>query len=231
MAITLTELILRARQRADMENDPFIGDDEWTHMINDEIADVYAQMVNVNDGELFATIAPTLTKIGDNSYQLPSDFMRLVDVNVYTGNRWVPIFQADVQDYYQLLSSTFTGDYGVEYFLHLNLDQDRYELFIFPEKDVNNIGVRYIQEAPILSLGPDTLNWPSNWHEAVAAGAAAKALIKEESDPSGQVFDRDAAVKRILKDVRTQKVAEIKTIRDMTNRTARRRRFRLPRLH
>ena len=229
MAITLTELIARSKQLADMENGNFVSDDEWTHFINDEIADVYAQMVNVDDGELFGAVAPTLAQIGDNAYQLPSDFMRLVDVNIYTGSRWVPACEADPQEYYQLLSDTYTGDYDTSYFLKLNIAQDRYELFIFPAKDTSKIGVRYIPAATTLSLGSDTLNWPSNWHQAVEAGAAAKALIKEESDPTGNLMARDRVVARALKDVRSQKVSQVKTLRQLGNRGGIRRR--LPRIN
>ena len=227
MSITLTELIQRGKQRADMENGNFVSDDEWTHFINEEISDIYAQMVNVDDGELFAARAPTLTQIGDNAYQLPSDFLRLVDVNVYTGNRWVPAYEADPQEHYQLLSQNYTGKYNTSYYLKLNLSQDRYELFLFPAPVVNDIGVRYLQSATELSLGSDTLNWPSNWHQAVEAGAAAKALIKEESDPTGQIMDRDRTTARALKDIRSQKVSTVKTLRKM----GRTRRFRLPRIN
>ena len=229
MSITLTELISRSKQRADMENGNFVSDDEWTHFINDEIADVYSQLVNVDDGELFGAVSPTLSQIGDNAYQLPSDFLRLVDVNIYTGSRWIPANEADPQDYYQLLSATYTGDYDTSYFLKLHIAQDRYELFIFPAKAVANIGVRYIPIATTLSLGSDTLNWPANWHQAVEAGAAAKALIKEESDPTGQLLDRDRVVARALKDVRAQKVSEVKTLRHIGR--SGRNRFRLPRIN
>lgn len=229
MSITLTELITRGKQRADMENGSFVSDDEWTHFINEEIQDIYAQMVNVDDGELFATVSPTLTKIGDNAYQLPSDFLRLVDVNIHTGNRWVRAFEADPQEYYQLLSDNYTGKYCTSYFLKLNLEQDRYELFLFPAPVVNDIGVRYLPAAAELSLGSDTLNWPSNWHQAVEAGAAAKALIKEESDPTGQLMDRDKTTARILKDIRSQKVSQVKTLRQLGNRSGNR--FRPPRIN
>ena len=229
MGTTLTELITRGKQRADMVNSGFVTDDEWTHFINDEIQSAYAEMVNVDDGALFATVSPTLVAIGDNSYQLPSDFLRLVDVNVHTGNRWTEAVSADPQDYYQLLSQTYTGDYDVRYFLHLNIDQDRYELFMFPAKAVDNIGVRYIQDTPVLSLGSDTLNWPANWHETVVCGAAAKALAKEESDPTILILERDRAMKRVLKDIRAQKVSEIKMIRNIGSGSSWRR-FRLPRI-
>jgi hypothetical protein len=180
----------------------------------------------VDDGERVAAPTPTLTQIGDNAFQLPSDFLRLVDVNVYTGSRWVPCNEADPQDYYQLISDTYTGKYNTTYFLKLNLDQDRYELFLFPAPDADEIGVRYIPAATVLSLGSDSLNWPSNWHQAVEAGAAAKALIKEESDPTGQLVDRDRTTARVLKDIRSQKVSQVKTLRRLGSQS--RNRFRVP---
>lgn len=212
-----------------MENsDNFITDDEATHYINDSIADVYAQMVNVNDGALFAHLSPQIVSIGDNSFQLPADFMRLVDVNIYTGSRWVPAFGADPQDYLELLTRSYSGDHDVRYFLKLNQSQDRYELFMFPAKAVTHIGVRYIQEAPVLSLAADTLKWPSNWHQPVVLDAAIKMLVKEETDPSGLIFEYERNLKRVLKDIRSQKVATVQTIRDMGNRGGRRNQFYLP---
>jgi hypothetical protein len=230
MSITLTEMILHSKQRADMENGNFVSDDEWTHFINEEISDIYAQMVNVDDGELFASPSPTLAQIGDNAFQLPSDFLRLVDVNIYTNSRWVPAYEADPQEYFQLLTDNYTGKYQTSYFLKLNLAQDRYELFLFPAPDNTDLGVRYLPAAEVLSLGSDTLNWPSNWHQAVEAGAAAKALIKEESDPTGQLMDRDKTTARALKDIRAQKVSQVKTLRNLGNRSGRNR-FRPPRIN
>lgn len=212
-----------------MENSSsFITDDEITHMLNDSIADVYAQMVNVNDGSLFATLSPQLVKIGDNAFQLPSDFLRLVDVNIYTGSRWVPAFPSDPQEYLELLTRNYNGDHDVRYFLKLNPSQDRYELFLFPAKTIANIGVRYIQSAPTLSVAADTLKWPSNWHQPVVVDTAIKMLVKEESDPSGLIFEYERALKRVLKDIRSQKVAEVKTIRDMGGRRGTRNPFFLP---
>jgi hypothetical protein len=222
--VTLTELITRVRERADQENSGFCSDSEITHYINDAIFDLYAKMVNVDDGKLFATVSPTLTKIGNNAYQLPSNFMRLVDVNIYTGSRWVPAYEADSQDYLNLLSRQYAGDYDVRYFLQLNQEQGRYELFLFPAKAVANVGVRYIKEAPRLTLGTDTLKWPSNWHEAVVVSAAIKCLEKEESETEHLHFHRDKAEDRVLKDIRSQAVAQIETLRDVAGRNRRRRR-------
>lgn len=212
-----------------MENSSsFVTDDEITHMLNDSIADVYAQMVNVNDGSLFATLSPQLVSIGDNAYQLTSDFLRLVDVNIYTGSRWVPAFPAGPQEYLTLLTRSYNGDHDVRYFLKRNSAQDRYELFIFPAKTIANIGVRYIPKAQTLSVAGDTLKWPSNWHQPVVVDTAIKMLVKEESDPSGLIFEYERSLKRVLKDIRTQQVAEVKTIRDMGSRRKGRNPFFLP---
>lgn len=222
--VTLTELISRVRERADMEYGNFCSDDEITHYLNDEIFDLYAKMVNVDDGKLFATVSPTLVKIGNNAYQLPSNFMRLVDVSIYTGSRWVPAYEADSQDYLNLLSRQYDGDHDVRYFLQLNQDQGRYELFLFPAKAVSKIGVRYVKEAPRLTLGTDTLKWPSNWHEAVVLGAVVKCLEKEESEAAHIELQQEKATARVLKDIRSQSVAQIETLRDVAGRNRRRRR-------
>lgn len=225
MSETLTDLITHVRQRADQENGTFVSDAEITHYINDEIHDVYSKMVNIDDGTLFGTVAPTLTSVGDNAYALPSDFMRLIDVNIYSGSRWIPSSPADPQNYYQLLSDTYTGDYDTRYFLRRNNSQDRYELYLFPAKLVANIGVRYIPNPEALSTGSDTLKWPSNWHLSVVLGAAIKCMVKEESDPTGIMMERDREVARVIKDVHTQKVSEIKTLRSPGNRVSNGRRL------
>ena len=225
--ITLTDLITHTRERCNMENSTFVSDAEIKHFLNDEIFDIYAKMVNVDDGKLFGTMSPTLTQIGNNAFQLPNDFMRLVDVNIYTGSRWVPAYEADAQEYLRLQANPYVGDYGVKYFLHLNQEQGRYELFLFPAKDVANIGVRYIPEAPRLTLPTDTLKWPSNWHEAPVLGAAIKCLEKEESESAHLHLERDRAEARILKDIRSQAVSEVQTLRQIAGRN--RRRSRLPR--
>jgi hypothetical protein len=211
-----------------MEDDKFVSDDEVTHFLNDEIQKLYSEMLNIDEGQLFATVSPTLTQIGANAYQLPSDFLRLVDVNVFTGSRWVPVYEGDAQDYLPLLTRTYSGRYDVQYYLKLNVAQGRYELFVFPAQDTDNIGVRYIQEHPVLSVGPDTLKWPSSWHRVPVLGAAIKCLVKEESDPSGLLLEYDRAQAQVLKDIRSQKVAEVQTLRQIAGKNRRRRSRRYP---
>jgi hypothetical protein len=206
-----------------MEHGNFCSDNEITGHLNDEVQKIYSEMCNIDDGELFGQVAPQLVQIGNNAYQLPSDFMRLVDVNIHTGSRWVPAYEGDPQNYLPLLTQTYTGTYGVQYFLRLSLSQGRYELFLFPSQAVANLGVRYIQEHPILSVGTDTLKWPSSWHRAPILGAAIKCLMKEESSPEGLMMEYSAAVAQILKDIRSQKVAEVETLRQVAGRNRRRR--------
>ena len=207
-----------------MENGNFVSSAELQDYINDEIQDLYAKMVNVDDGALFATVSPTLVQIGNNAYQLPSDFMRLVDVNIYDGGRWIPAYEGDPQDFLNNLTRNYSGDHDVRFYLRLNQNIGRYELFLFPAKDVANIGVRYVPEAPKLTLGTDTLKWPSNWADPVVTGAAAKCLMKEESEFQHLLLEKDGTVKRVLKDIRSQQVSKIETLRDVAGRNRRGRR-------
>ena len=220
--ITTTELILRTRQRADLQNSKHVSDSEIITHLNDEIADLYARACNVDDGKLFATVSPTVTQIGNNAYQLPSDFMRLVSVDIYDGGNWTPAYPATPQEYLNLLSISTATPYAAKYYLHLNQDQGWYELFLFPAQDVDDIGVRYLPEAPRLSVGTDTLKWPSNWHEPVILGTAIKCLNKEESDTTALLIKQEQLIERMLKDVRTQEVSEVVTLKDLTSRNRRR---------
>lgn len=88
---TLDELKTQARQMADMENDPFIGDDELTQYINKSWAKVYDVMITTY-GENYYVFDPLnpFTFVTDGVsefYPLPSDFYKLLGVDFcLTGN-------------------------------------------------------------------------------------------------------------------------------------------------
>lgn len=227
---TLSQLRDSVRQRANMENSTLCSDAEITQYINEGIDDLYARMVNSGKGMLFAKVANTLPKIGTHALQLPGDFMRLVEVNVFANARWTPVTEADPQDYFRLLSEQYQGDYSVQYFVQLNVTANRWELFLFPAKPSANVGVRYIPEAPTLSVDADPLNWPSNWEQVVIVDAAAKCLAKEATDSTFLLAEKERLTLRVLSDISSTSVVEPDTIRSLKARNGRKRRGWLPRI-
>jgi hypothetical protein len=217
---TLTQLIELSRQYADMEDDGlFIDDAEVTEYLNQEGALLHSLVSNVSDGSLLAKNAGTLISLGTNSYQLPSDFDRLLDLSVWNTDDYYSIEVADPQDYATLTQRS--TDSVERYYLQWNVDQGRAELFIFPPPSVDDIAVRYIPGPPVLSLGSDTLNYPSFWYTYVVLGAAIQMLMKEESDPQPLMFKRDRVERRIIQNVEAMIPTQVKTIRRTAGRRGR----------
>jgi len=227
---TLSELITRVRQKADMENDGnFISDTEITHLLNDSIAMLWSTLIDGTNGSLFSTNAPVLPKIGDNAYQLPNDFYKLVDVAIFTGGTYLRSIEADPQSYAQLTVQNYNGVAFTQHLLQYNQAQGRFELSVFPAPAVTaNIAVRYIPKAPALSVSTDELRLPSDWHMWAVLDAAIQCLIKEESDPSAQMAERDRREQRIKDDIRSMGVTRVKRIRKLGDEDARTSRFLLP---
>ena len=201
-----------------MEDDGnFITSAEARTLINQSISAFWDFLVGEDGGSLFATVAPTLTQIGDNAYQLPADFYRLIDVSVKTNSYYMRASQADPQDYAQLLTQTYNGIAYSRYYLHWNLEQDRFELFLFPAQTPDKILVRYIPQAPELNLGTDTLALPNSWVEWVELDVAIKMLVKEQSDATALFEQKREIELRILDAINEINKTGIKQIRDVAH--------------
>jgi hypothetical protein len=217
MAKTLSQLRTMVRQKADIENDGnHISDTEVDSYINDGIKLLHSLLVDGTDGQLFAKNAPVLTKIGTYSFQLPSDFSQLVSVDINTGSFYQRSNQADPQDYAQLTQQTGRHYYtSRQHFLRWSLDQDRAELFCFPEVEATKLAVQYIPSAPVLSLDSDTLNWPDFWYQWVVLDAAVQCSNKEESVSNTQalLMEKEKVERRVRDHIRSMTTSQVKTIR------------------
>lgn len=201
-----------------MEDDGnFISSDEVRDYVNASIQTFWDFLVGEDGGSLFATVAPTLSKIGDNAYQLPSDYYRLIDVSVKTTSQYLRAIQADEQEYAQLLTQTYNGIAYTRYYLHWNVAQDRFEIFLFPAPDnTDDILVRYIPNAPELSLDSDTLNLPNSWVDWVVLDVAIKMLTKEESSTEALEYQKQQLEARILDAINEMNKTSVKRIRDIS---------------
>jgi hypothetical protein len=212
---TLDELTLLVRRKADIENSGLhVSDDEIKDYINSANAMLWSLLIDGTDGTLFAKVSPDLVKVGDNSYRLPADFFKLVEISVNWGNRYYPAVEADPQEYGILLRRNLVSQINTRYFFQFNSAQGWFELFVFPEPNaVSDILIRYIPAAQILSLGTNELKLPSNWYEWVVFDAAIQCMIKEESDPSVLIMEREKRERRLKDDIRSMSPATPGSIR------------------
>lgn len=204
------------RQKADIENDgKHIKDDEVDSYINDSIKMLHSLLVDGTDGQLFAKNAGVLTKLGEYSYQLPSDFSQLVSVDINSGSFYQRSNQADPQDYAQLTRRR-GRHYFTErnHFLRWSLEQGRAELYVFPEPtNVSDIAVQYVPVAPSLSLDTDNLTWPDFWYQWVVYDSAIQCANKEESVNGPLMQEKEKVERRIRDHIRSMTVTQLKTIR------------------
>ena len=222
---TLDELTLTVRRKADIENAGLhVSDAEIAEYLNSSIAMLWSLLIDGTDGTLFAKVSPNLLKTGTNAYQLPGDFFKLVELSVDYGNRFYPASEADPQEYGILLRRPNGHAWSTKYFFQFNVEQGWFELFVFPEpRETDDLFVRYIPTAPVLSLGTDELKFPSNWDEWVVFDSAIQCVNKEESDPTPLMEEREKRERRLKDDIRSMAPATVGTIRRFgrtNNRTA-----------
>lgn len=205
------------RRVADIETDGnHITDTEINEDLNSSLAALWAILVDASNGSLFSKLSPQLIQVGDNSFRVPVDFLRLVSVDIKRSGTFINSTEADAQRYVQLLQYAARNLTSSQHYLQWNQKQQWYELFIFPAPELADLVVRYIPTAPSFSLDTDNILLPADWVRWSVYDVGIKCNIKEETDPSPLMIERDKIEKRIINDIKSQSVAQVKTIRDVS---------------
>ncbi len=188
MAVTLTVLRDRIRQRADMENaTDFIPDSELNTYVNSAYKELYGMLLHHDMMRTETTQSITIT--GAASYSLPSDYFVTIGVFevIDTEHRRIP--RSRVQDR-PFAGVTNAGD-AYEY----RTANDSIELYPHPTAGTYvHIYVPLITE---LSADSDTMNGVNGWEEFIILDAAIKCLHKEESDARHLQIEREGIRERI----------------------------------
>lgn len=208
MASTVTLLSMRnqARQRADMENSTFVSDSELTGYINSSIKDLYDRLQNA--GEFYNLSSSNISIVGNtDTYSLPSDFYKLqgVDLVVDALGNGVTLkpFQFSQRNSY-LFTPTWNV-VGLSYLRYM-LQGDSIKFVPMPS-GATTAKVWYTKAFTNLSGDADTFDGINGWEEFVIIDAAMKMAIKEESDISALMAQRQIIEARI---------DEMKLTRDMS---------------
>lgn len=209
--MTLTELILAARQRADMVNSTFIPDSEWTSYINASYAELYDILVSRFEDYYSKTTTFTITS--GNSQALPADFYKVrgVDFQLSPGD-WASIRKfnfAERNRVDNVTLRTVRGQFDKQYRV---MGQN---LLILPE---NNAGgtyrLWYIPRFTKLVNGNDQAGDVLDFEEYIVVDAAIKALVKEESDTQVLLLTKQQLKDRIEamaanRDTEPERIADV----------------------
>jgi hypothetical protein len=176
VATTLAQMRTRVRELADMQDSTFVTDSELAGYLNRALWALDDLLHNT--WEDYYAVEETVTFSG-TSYTLPSDFYRLiaVDVRGSTG-AWVGLTQYNVADRNLYRNSTLTTPEAQAYRL-----SGRRSLLFLPGFS-GNVDARliYYAQQPALALDSDTRDYPNGWEEWAILKAAIVCLGKEERD-------------------------------------------------
>lgn len=197
MKVTLATLTARARERADMVNSSFITDtaDSLWAWVNEGAQKLHDKLVEAYGNEYVEKNA-TLTLVGGTTdYALPSDFYKILLLEIFIGSRWLTLKQYTRQEQNAFSSATVSWRGLPRYRLTKNMttraDLIRMEpdpggnytgrVWYAPQLQVyNNSDV--ITGVPYMAATTDYIDVPNGWERYIILYAAIRALKKEESD-------------------------------------------------
>lgn len=190
---TLGDLVLRAKQRVDMEGQGLIGTTEWKGLISTQYAELYS-VVAETGLRYFETVAAIATTGLTASYQEPADHMATVAVDRIVNAQGE---RRELQELMAQERNRFAGLRGdAVAFAHVD---DQIILYPLPPAG-QTYQIVYVPQPPDLTAYEDAtlIDLVTPDGEAFLLwGVAVMALAKEESDTATARGERDAARERI----------------------------------
>ena len=197
-SVTLTTLLARVRERADMVGSSFVADSAnglyaW---INEAHQKLHGMLVDAMGEEYISSTATLTTVVSQSDYSLSAltgGFYKLYGVGLpYQGD------MRSLERYVRAERNVFRnrqpgGNYEIP----------RYSLIgsnirLYPAPSTVMAGeILYAPEATVLTAGSDTVNYPNGWEAFIVLDAAIQCLAKEESDTRTLAAERAAIVRQI----------------------------------
>jgi hypothetical protein len=204
MSITLVQLRERSRQRADLQNNDFIEDTELNAYINSSNAELHELLVGAYGTDYKLESHTFTSTVGEDEYDLPADFFELRGIDMYVGGEWHNVHRFNFNE------RNRSDVAEIKYRLH----GDKIKFSPIPDTGTQ-FRLWYTPTATPLTNDSDTLDDVNNWGEYIIIDAAIKMRIKEESDISALVMQKQSITARIQNIAANRDAAEPETIEDV----------------
>lgn len=190
-AVSLETLMLKARQRANLEGaDNFITDPELISELNTSIAEWWdlvrattwngTQFRNRYNFQTTATTNPTpyVSPPPGSFYPLPGNFLHLISVDIAISSNLVITAQAFQEENRNIFKYYPVGAWIWNQPIYYQLQAGNI-VFIPGPIGVFNIQLNYCPTAPQLNRPSDTIDSINSWEEFIVLDTAIKMLIKD----------------------------------------------------
>lgn len=190
---TLEALCKKALSYADLVGSKFPDPDQLSGYVNDGLAELHDFIVNNHGEEYFREQEVYTLSSSTEAYELPASFYKAIAVWFVSGNRRFAIRKWNIAEVDGHRTTPITAGtvhlWYVPEFRRLLGDKDKVHTVI-----------------------------PSGWEDYAARHAAIQLLLNEESDPSGQMSERERLKGRIMALLSPRDAGEPDSIGDVSGR-------------
>lgn len=190
MTVTLANLKLRARRKADMENSAFISDAELLDLVNEAYCELYDVMTQAFE-RYYTTTTTFSTTPGTTAYALPGDFYKLLAVDLQSGNSYITMYPYDENE----RNSSTTTSYSIP---------------------TATIRMRYIPTAALFAVDSDARDFVNGWEALLVTDVAIMMLEKEESATDALERRRERQYRRLTEMAQNRDVGQPGRVQDVT---------------
>jgi hypothetical protein len=185
----ISDLITETRQRADMQNTQFVTDVEITTYLDKAYRKVYNHIV-AKYSAIFVSEASIPTVNGVDTYDLPSDFYRLLGVDIVSGSRSYTLRPWSLNERNRTAFGFLTQPF--RYYLKGQ------KIVLKPEpRAPDTLRIIYVPAPPALT-GATQINCFDGFDEYIVIDAAIQCKQKEESDVSILMAQKQECLDQII---------------------------------
>lgn len=199
---------------SDMVDNDFVGDSELNNYINFAIADLHDILVECYGEDYFLNSTTGATVSGTQDYALPSDFYKLKGVDVQlSGSDYSSIspFNFNERNKYEDFGSwTVSGLSNIRY----RIMGSNIKFSPTPTSAVN-YRLWYVPVATKLTSDDDVLDDINQYSDFVIISAAIKMMLKEESDASILLGERERLERKIKDAAKNRDAGQPESISDI----------------
>lgn len=187
--VTLQELMDRARQYADMQNNNFITDPELKLYIKNACTKYWNLINQLGQDYNLITSPTTLFESNVKDYALPTDFLHVrgVDLAVSSSPQpndiWLNVKPFQFAERNRFQGYPYFSGFGISTYLRYRIKNNFISFDPYPQ-GYGSFRIHYTPVMPDLLQPTDTIDGINGFEDYIALKAAERMLAKEESDVS-----------------------------------------------
>jgi hypothetical protein len=184
--VTLLQLRNQVRQRADMVYSTFVTNEEINTFINSAMTELYDKLVAASE-DYFIKSASIVTDGVNDTFSLPSDFYKLNGVDCSLNGIDQTMEKFVFEDRHKYLYNTNLVRYRII----------KNSIVFKPKPSAQTITIWYTPAVVLLSSDTDVFDGVNGWEDFIVCDATIKCLMKEESDVTILLAEKQGIEQRI----------------------------------